>query len=310
MIDHAFRRKHIGGSDIAIILNLSPWTTPLELWELKTGISEPQEPNQFMIKGIVSEPIAREKYMEITGNLMTDTENQEWEKHSFCSISLDGINMEKTIALEIKCPTSRKSLELCKEGLIEAHYFCQVQWALMISGATVMHFFVWQEKEHYLMEIEPNVEFQKLQLKAAQKFWEAVNGDFNPDPNYMVAEAKSMLGKIAIVASTGREYIEVQASTQVVNKAVKYKTTTKEIDEMMQVVKELKVQQDQLKRELIDEGDGANFILEGIKFCAVQPKDSVDWAKAVTELQFEITPEQLKKYTKKKNAYYRVTVLD
>lgn len=31
------RRKYIGGSDVAAVLGLSPWSTPLEVWEKKTG---------------------------------------------------------------------------------------------------------------------------------------------------------------------------------------------------------------------------------------------------------------------------------
>lgn len=311
MIDHEFRRRHIGASDIPTILGLSPWNTILDLWALKIGQSQPEPPNQYMMVGIAREPVAREAYMDFTGNVVTDTENQVWSKYPFCSVSLDGVNMEGDLIVEIKCPTGTKTLELCKEGKIQPNYYGQIQWQLMISGAKLAHFWVWHpERGGHLMEIEPNVEFQKLELKAAQKFWEAVNGDFSPDPNYLVQDVKQALNKIDIVASADREYLEIEANLDSRKKAEKYKTTTKEIDEMMQVVKELKVQQDQLKRELIDEGDGGDFILEGIKFCAVQPKDSVDWAKAVKELKIEITPEQLKPYVKKKNAYYKVMVIE
>ncbi len=35
------RRKFIGGSDVAAVMGLSKWTTPLELWEKKTGRLQP-----------------------------------------------------------------------------------------------------------------------------------------------------------------------------------------------------------------------------------------------------------------------------
>ena len=312
MIDHAFRRKHIGASDIPTILGLVPatWGDIIDLWSLKIGETQPQEPNQYMITGIAREPAAREAYMQFTGNVVTDTENQVWEKHPFCSVSLDGVNMEGDLIVEIKCPTGTKTLELCKEGKIQPNYYAQIQWQLMISGAKLAHFWVWHpERGQHLMEITPNVDFQKLEFKAAQKFWEAVNSDFSPDPNYLVQDARELLSKVSIVASADREYVEIDSDATSRKKAGKYKQVSKEIAEMMAVVKELKVQQDQLKRELVDEGDGGDFIIEGLKFCAVQPKDVVDWAKAVTELQIEITPEQLKKYTKKRNPFYKVTVI-
>ena len=37
------RRKGIGGSDAACILGLNPWKTNVQLWEEKTGFSEPED---------------------------------------------------------------------------------------------------------------------------------------------------------------------------------------------------------------------------------------------------------------------------
>ncbi len=37
------RRRYIGGSDIAAVLGISPWKTPLQLWEAKTTPALPQD---------------------------------------------------------------------------------------------------------------------------------------------------------------------------------------------------------------------------------------------------------------------------
>ena len=34
----------VGGSDVAVIFGLSPWTTPLELWMIKKGRMKPKPP--------------------------------------------------------------------------------------------------------------------------------------------------------------------------------------------------------------------------------------------------------------------------
>lgn len=34
----------VGGSDVAVIFGLSPWTTPLELWMVKKGRMKPKAP--------------------------------------------------------------------------------------------------------------------------------------------------------------------------------------------------------------------------------------------------------------------------
>ena len=37
------RRKGIGGSDAASVLGISPWKSNVQLWEEKTGITEPED---------------------------------------------------------------------------------------------------------------------------------------------------------------------------------------------------------------------------------------------------------------------------
>jgi predicted phage-related endonuclease len=39
------RSRFLGGSDAAAVMGLSPWTTPLELWMLKTGRKAREEPD-------------------------------------------------------------------------------------------------------------------------------------------------------------------------------------------------------------------------------------------------------------------------
>lgn len=62
MIDLEARRKGIGGSDIAAILGLSPWKTPLEVWQEKTGRATPKEESQAMHWGKVLEDVIARHY--------------------------------------------------------------------------------------------------------------------------------------------------------------------------------------------------------------------------------------------------------
>ena len=64
----------VGGSDVATIFGLSPWTTPLELWLIKKGrMKTPQKsnPDQLMM-GHLLEPIAAYWYAQKTGNTVYD----------------------------------------------------------------------------------------------------------------------------------------------------------------------------------------------------------------------------------------------
>ena len=54
------RRKGIGGSDVAAIIGLSPWTTPLDIYEQKLGIALPSEETEAMYWGTALEPAIRQ----------------------------------------------------------------------------------------------------------------------------------------------------------------------------------------------------------------------------------------------------------
>lgn len=64
----------VGGSDVATIFGVSPWTTPLELWMIKKGRAKPAaKPNANQLEmGHMLEPIAAHFYAKKTGNAVTD----------------------------------------------------------------------------------------------------------------------------------------------------------------------------------------------------------------------------------------------
>ena len=67
----------VGGSDVAAIFGLSPWTTPLELWMIKMGRAKPQKKlnsNQLTM-GHQLEPLAAYWFEQMTGNKVQDDTN-------------------------------------------------------------------------------------------------------------------------------------------------------------------------------------------------------------------------------------------
>ena len=63
----AERRKGIGGSDIAALLGMSPFKTPVDLWMDKTGRADPTPDNPAMRLGRELEPAVLARYAEQTG---------------------------------------------------------------------------------------------------------------------------------------------------------------------------------------------------------------------------------------------------
>lgn len=67
----------VGGSDVAAIFGVSPWTTPLEHWMVKKGrIKNPPKPNPDQLQmGHLLEPIAAYWYEKKTGHTVIDDTN-------------------------------------------------------------------------------------------------------------------------------------------------------------------------------------------------------------------------------------------
>src|SRR5271169_2524222 len=81
------RKQYRNASESPIVLGLSPWMTPYQLWELKTGRTQPVEANVAMKHGTEMEPIARAAYEAKTGLVMQPLVMTSGDY----SASLDGI---------------------------------------------------------------------------------------------------------------------------------------------------------------------------------------------------------------------------
>ena len=64
------RKQYRNASESPIVMGLSPWMTPYQLWELKTGRTQPVEANVAMKHGTDMEPIARAAYEAKSGLIM------------------------------------------------------------------------------------------------------------------------------------------------------------------------------------------------------------------------------------------------
>src|SRR5436190_7817693 len=63
---HEHRRRHRNASETPIVLGLSPWTTPYQLWMYKLGLVVP-EVTPAMLHGTQLEPAARAAFEQLTG---------------------------------------------------------------------------------------------------------------------------------------------------------------------------------------------------------------------------------------------------
>ena len=82
----------IGGSDVAAVLGVSPWVTPLELWRIKKGLMQPDDTANAAAKamGLLMEPIVAQCYAKATGNtVIEDTGLYQHADYPYALANLD-----------------------------------------------------------------------------------------------------------------------------------------------------------------------------------------------------------------------------
>lgn len=133
----------VGGSDVAAIFGVSPWTTPLELWMIKKGRMKPKEKsnaNQLQM-GHLLEPIAAYWYQQKTGNIVTDdTHLYQHADHPYALANFDrrftrSSDGEPGI-LECKSCTYHKAGEWADDA-IPLYYEFQLRFYLAVADVNI-----------------------------------------------------------------------------------------------------------------------------------------------------------------------------
>ena len=175
---HTHRALYRNASEAAAMLGLSPWMSQYQLWEIKTGRRR-QETTYPMQRGLELEPKARAAYEEFTGNIMQAVVMLNGDY----SASLDGMSLSGDLILEVKCPMKGKESETWKQavaGKVERHYELQVQQQLMVSGASMCHFWVYDGKVRAMVEVLPNPQDWELLKTGWDAFMKFVVTDTPP----------------------------------------------------------------------------------------------------------------------------------
>ena len=129
----------IGGSDVAAVFGLSPWTTPLELWMIKKGRMKPpikDNPDQLEM-GHFLEPIAAHFYGKKTGNLvMEDTNMYQHADFPYALADIDRKYIRKSDGeegvLECKSCTYHKAGDWA-DGAYPIYYELQLRFYLAVK---------------------------------------------------------------------------------------------------------------------------------------------------------------------------------
>jgi len=168
---HAFRRCHIGASDAPVIMGVNKYKSLEKLWNEKVnGIQEVE--NGYMARGKILENEAL-AYFENQMSSFWFPEVVLHEEYDWCSASLDGLEINHTAFVEIKCP-GEKNHSLAKEGKVPEQYYPQIQHQFACTGLNTGFYFSYDGYEGCVVEVERNDKYIQEMLEREFEFWNLI----------------------------------------------------------------------------------------------------------------------------------------
>lgn len=267
------RRQKIGASDAPVIMGVSPWMTPYQLWEEKLGLKPDKETNSWMQRGNTLEERARINFEKATGLIMVD-QVVFHPTYDWMMASLDGIDFPHENIVEIKCPGAQDH-EMACEGFIPPKYYPQLQHQLEVTGLDMAYYYSFDGESGALVKVFRNQEYIDKMVKKEKAFLDCVQNMEPPelsDKDYHERTDDLWL-------SVSSKWVQCHSALQ-----------------------RLKAEEEELRETLIQLVGNSNARGGGIKISRSVRKGSVDY-KAIPELK----QVNLDNYRKSSTESWRIT---
>jgi putative phage-type endonuclease len=177
-----WRLGGLGSSDAPVVMGDSRWMVPRTLWQIKTRrTEEPDRENIAMRRGRQLENAARAAYERETGEVV-EPHCMNHDRLPWMRASLDGLNFDRTIAVEVKCPLRRGDHEAALSGQVPRHYYAQLQHQLEVSGAHELHYWSFDGRHGALVRVVPDLGYIEDLVRAEGEFWRRVIENRWPGP--------------------------------------------------------------------------------------------------------------------------------
>ncbi|GAD91344.1 hypothetical protein VHA01S_085_00220 [Vibrio halioticoli NBRC 102217] len=303
-----WRKQGITASMIPVIMGLSAYQTPYELWAELVGLKEPADlSNSWHVqRGVEQEPEARDAVEQEYGRPYMPV-CVEADHNKLFKASLDGLyksGSDKEI-LEIKCPCEKiynEILELKGQAPTFLMYASQVQWQLNCTDAPhgKLYFYL-RGKRPISTAIRRNDSFIKQAEEAALTFWNLVQ---TKTPPPMIE------GRDKVV------YDLEETDNSWESKVNRYKVKSKDLSELEAKVKQAKAEVKELEQYFTAQipDDVQTFDKDGIRATRVERKGSIDYKKLIADIEDQlnvvIPPQMINSHTKKSSTYFRVSTVE
>ncbi len=277
-----WRREGIGSSDAPVIMGVSPWTSPYQLWREKLQIDPPKSENSAMARGKELEPRIRREFTRMT-HWQVEPDTAIHADYPWMRASFDGINWETKELIEIKT-VNQKDHDIARDGIVNGtvpdKYYPQLQHLLAVAGVRF-------KRICYVSYCESDPNTQLLIISVAR------------DDAYIAklieAECKFMerIKNFDAPDLTDMDYVHREDKSWL-EKAVRWK-------QILDNETQLLVEKENLKQAMIEDANGSNVKGFGVALKQVTRKGNVDYS-AIPEL----AGKNLEQYRKQGSIHWTI----
>jgi len=271
---HEYRKTRIGASIAPVIMGVSPYQTPYQLWEEFLGYRERPESNPAMQRGTILEPKVRglyeEKYSIAMFPQLVEHDDLPW----MCA-SLDGLSVDNAHAIEIKCGSQSDHETVACEGKIPYKYYPQLQHQLAITNHAGMHFVSFYENEINIAYVARDDEYISRMIEKEREFLDCVL-TFTPPP---------LSEKDYVSKEEDKDWLEYSTQWGILQAQKKF----------------IEKQEKELKEAIVKSSDGRNCKGFGLTSLKIVRKGNVDYT-AIPELK----TIDLEQYRKAPSEYWKI----
>lgn len=178
------RKLGLGGSDMAAVLGLSPWRSPIDVWLDKTSDTVEEKESEPMYWGNVLEEVVAQEFAKRSGfKVRNNNFTLQSEEYPYLLANIDREIVGLDAGLECKTANAFKANEWDGDNVPDAYYIqCQHYMAVTGKSSWWIACLVGGNTFHY-KEIKRNEEVIAAIVDTGAAFWELVESKTMPAPD-------------------------------------------------------------------------------------------------------------------------------
>lgn len=178
------RKLGLGGSDMAAVLGLSPWRSPIDVWIDKTSDTVEEKEGEPMYWGNVLEEVVAQEFAKRTGwKVRNNNFTLQSDEYPYLLANIDREIVGLDAGLECKTANAFKANEWDGDNVPDAYYIqCQHYMAVTGKSSWWIACLVGGNTFYY-KEIKRNEEVIAAIIDTGAAFWELVKNKTMPAPD-------------------------------------------------------------------------------------------------------------------------------